>query len=63
MGEQKRKKDAEEAARPKVPELHEGLSKCLETGHKSFATFAVEKTDTGITKLHACYQCGLMFWE
>ncbi len=63
MGEQKRKKDAEEAARPKVPELHEGLSQCLETGHKSFAAFAVEKADTGITKLHACSQCGLMFWE
>lgn len=63
MGEQKRKKDAAETAKPKVPELHEGLSQCLETGHQSFATFAVEKADTGISKLHACSQCGLMFWE
>ncbi len=62
MGEQRRKNDAKEAARPKAPDLHDGLSKCLESGHKTCATFAVEHK-SGITKLHACSQCGLMFWE
>lgn len=42
--------------------LYEGLSKCLELGHKSFASFPVQGAK-GINTLHACSQCGLMFWE
>lgn len=45
-----------------APNLYEGLSKCLEGGHVSFATFPVQGAE-GISRLHACSQCGLMFWE
>jgi len=56
----KKKKKATD--KKKTPDLHEGLSKCLETGHVSFASFPVQDAE-GISKLHACSQCGLMYWE
>ena len=42
--------------------LYEGFSKCLEGGHISKDSFDVEGKN-GISKLHACSQCGLMYWE
>jgi len=54
------KKRAEEEA--KKPSLYDGLSKCLESGHVSMATFPVQGAD-GISRLHACKRCGLMYWE
>lgn len=66
MGVKKRdKKRKAKKAKKKpeaAPDLYEGLSKCLEGGHVSFATFPVQGAE-GISKLHACSQCGLMFWE
>jgi transcription elongation factor Elf1 len=59
MGKSKPKKDTSKKAKDR---LYEGLSKCLEDGHISFATFPVQGAD-GISLLHACSQCGLMFWE
>lgn len=45
-----------------APNLYDGISKCLDDGHKSFASFPVVGAE-GVSKLHACAQCGLMFWE
>jgi hypothetical protein len=61
MGEQRRKQQVREAIGPPVPDLNEGLSKCLDGGHKPFASFKVVE-ETGVGLLHACSQCGLMFW-
>ena len=47
---------------PEAPSLYDGLSKCLDSGHVSFASFPVEGAK-GIKTLHACSQCGLMFWK
>ena len=57
-----KKKPAEKTKPVKAPALYEGLSKCLDSGHVSFASFPVAGAE-GISKLHACEQCGLMFWE
>jgi transcription elongation factor Elf1 len=59
MGNSKSKKKKETEAKDR---LYDGLSKCLESGHKSFAKFPVQDEE-GISFLHACSQCGLMFWE
>ena len=59
MGKSKPKKKKADEAKDR---LYEGLSKCLEDGHKSFASFPVQGAK-GISLLHACSQCGLMFWE
>jgi hypothetical protein len=59
MSKSNPKKDTEDEAKDR---LYEGLSKCLEGGHVSFAKFPVQGAD-GISLLHACSQCGLMFWE
>lgn len=53
---------AESMVMPPVPNLYDGLSDCLEKGHVSFASFPVEDKK-GIKTLHACSQCGLMFWK
>ena len=45
-----------------IPNLYDGISKCLDDGHVSFASFPVEGAN-GIKTLHACSQCGLMFWK
>jgi hypothetical protein len=47
---------------PEVPNLYDGISECLDKGHRSFASFPVEGA-MGIKTLHACAQCGLMFWK
>lgn len=66
MGAKKHKKKRTKNKAPakvkKAPTLYDGLSKCLESGHISFASFPVAGAE-GISKLHACSQCGLMFWE
>lgn len=62
MGEQRRKKTASDAAKAEAPNLYENFSKCLEGGHISKDSFDVEGKK-GISKLHACSQCGLMYWE
>lgn len=62
MGAKKRDKKRTKAKAKGAPSLYDGLSKCLEGGHISFASFPVAGAE-GISKLHACSQCGLMFWE
>ena len=58
----KRHAKKKRAEKVKAPSLYEGLSKCLDSGHVSFATFPTVDA-VGISKLHACSQCGLMYWE
>ncbi len=58
----KARREKEQAESEAKNRLYEGLSKCLETGHVSFASFPVQGAE-GISKLHACARCGLMFWE
>ena len=58
----KKKPNKAKPVKKETPNLYEGISKCLESGHVSFASFDVVK-ESGISKLHACSQCGLMFWE